>query len=339
MDYCTILEGILDDHFEILEIITPLPCRSSFSRLMSVLSHECPKLNWLEITFSNNHAGIQLALVTPETPTPQLSFSLDHLKSLSLYRHSWLEEDDEPLPLVSLESVLGIIGQTCPELEELDFSNFPNIDEKRSILALLLGQDLARAIFPTGGLWSRYLLLYKLRIPTKYLNPACFTLQTLNPFRVDHYGAEYAFALRHLPKLRHWCYKNNEDDVHIPIYLIKALCRAEEEKELPTHQLQQEAFEAACRTSAAALNLNVGGTSSTTLLSGPLSSITHTGGVSVRDWNAMTAVGFMCPDLTLIRFKDDDNLDDYLSTYSTLAYEKMFKDCWSMVIRSETLFN
>jgi len=86
--------------------------------------------------------------------------------------------------------------------------------------------------------------------------------------------------------------------------------------------------------------LNVGRASSSTLLSGPLSSITHIGGISVRDWNALTAVGLMCPDLTLIRFKDDDNLDDYLSTYSTLAYEKMFKDRWSIqVIRSEKLFN
>ena len=109
MDYCTILEGILDDHFEILEIITPLPCRSSFFKLMAVFSQRCPKLKWLDITFSNNHAGIQLA-VSPGTPSPQLTFCLDHLKSLSLYRSSWLEEDDEPLPLVSLESVLGIIA-------------------------------------------------------------------------------------------------------------------------------------------------------------------------------------------------------------------------------------
>jgi len=295
---------------------------------MAVLSHKCPKLKWLEITFSNNHAGIQLA-VTTETPTPQLSYSLDHLKSLSLFRSSWLQQD-EPLPLISLESLLGIIGQICPKLEELDFSDFSNIDEKKSILALLMGQDLARALFPPGGMWARDSVLYKLRIPTKYLSPVCFTLERLLPFRVDHYGAEYAFALRHLPKLRHWNFKNTGDDEDIPIYLIKALHRAEEEKD--SHQLQQEAFEAACRSSAAVLNLNVEASSST-LLSGPLSSIKNIDYVSVRDWNALTAVGTMCPHLNVIDFQDVDNPDDYVSTYSTSQYGKMFKDCWSMVYR------
>jgi len=127
-----------------------------------------------------------------------------------------------------------------------------------------MGEDLARALFPQEDEgWAEDSVLCKLRMPTMYLNPLCFTIhgftmEKLNPLDVPHYGSVHAFLFRHLPKLRSWgC------NVMTPISLIKALHRAEEQ---PLHADQQAAFEEDCRASAAALNLDV--TSSSTLLSG-----------------------------------------------------------------------
>ena len=44
--------------------------------------------------------------------------------------------------------------------------------------------------------------------------------------------------------------------------------------------------------------------------------------VSVRDWNALTAVGTMCPHLTFIDFEDVDNPDDYTCQHTPLYYTK-----------------
>jgi len=242
MDYCTILDGLLDESLEHLELSTPPPSRESFTKLMWVIASRCPQLKTLSITFFNKNLGVKLAV----TPEPILNPRLENLHTLGLCS----EDRDRGVVLPCLESVLGIIGQTCPKLEVLDMSDFCNL-EKRSILALLMGEDLARALFPLEGqLWAKH--LNKLRIPTKYLSPICFTLKELNVLDIPHYGAEYAFALRHLPKLSHW---HENSSSQIPDHLIKALFKADQEEELNSEL--QAAFEEQCRLFALALNLNV----------------------------------------------------------------------------------
>lgn len=192
--------------------------------------------------------------VTPALISHLMSY-LNQLYSLRLSSNTSQE-------LVPLESLLSIIGQTCPKLKKLDILACSYIEpEKRCILALLVGEDLARALFPqVDEGWAEDSVLCKLRMPTMYLNPLCFTLETMIPLYVRHYGSVYAFLLRHLPKFKSWSCNGIDE---IPVGLIKALHRAEEK---PLHADQQAAFEEDCRASAAALNLDI--TSSSTLLSG-----------------------------------------------------------------------
>lgn len=362
-DCCFILDAILDESLIDLDINIPFTySRSSFSQLMCVIAFRCPKLSTLTITFFEKKAGsIKLTRRAPIKRISHLGSPLECLTSLRLFSPG----HQPPTYPYNLESVLGIIGQTCPKLENLDMGDFRR-KKKRSILALLLGPTLICDLFPLADEgWTRESVLYKLRIPTKYLNACCFTLKTLTPMQVPRYGSEHAFALRHLPKIQSWD-PDSRSAGAIPVRLIKAIHKAEEK---PLHPDQQAAFEDACRASTIALarrqapvtssfsrnvqlELNLKVAAASTLLSGngaycfdnivvitflytlagPLS-IETISNVPVRDGNALAAVGFLCPHLTSIGFEDDKNPDDYVANDVTSVYRTMFKDRWSTVWR------
>lgn len=67
-------------------------------------------------------------------------------------------------------------------------------------------------------------------------------------------------------------------------------------------------------------------------LLGPLS-VERIANVRIRDLNALTAVGRMCPQLTSIDFEEDDNQDDYLSAEVIAIYKTIF-NTWSTVRRT-----
>ena len=224
LDYCVILDGILDVQCLRLEISTPPPSRFSFRKLMSVISNRCPYLYRLYITFCDNNSGMVLSKSSTVSHHPQLNNLLDlHLLT------------ENPVPNFILEPVLSIIGSTCPELTSLYLNAFANIG-KKLVLNLLIKRDFIDALFPEENEgWCKDSLLENLRIPTEFLNPLCFTLQQFDVLRKNahsDYGSEYVFALRHLPALELWYPEGGPCDLNIPVHLIKTLCRAEEEREL-----------------------------------------------------------------------------------------------------------
>ncbi len=233
LDYCVILDGILDVQCLRLEISTPPPSRFSFHKLMSVISNRCPYLYRLYITFCNNNSGMVLSKSTTVSYYAQLNNLLD----LHLFT-------ENPVPNFILEPVLSIIGSTCPELTSLYLNAFANMGKKLT-LNLLIKRDFVEALFPVENEgWCEDSLLEKLRIPTEFLNPLCFTLQQFDVLHKNahfDYGSEYVFALRHLPALKFWYPEGGPCDLNIPVHLIKTLFRAEEEREL--HSEIQAAFE------------------------------------------------------------------------------------------------
>jgi len=281
-DIVAVLDCILDERFleEENELYLEIPFLSmkSISKLLSVIGHRCPGLEYLEINFKPGYDPIDtsggLVALEPFQQGPMLS----SLRSLTLnfednpYESSW----------DCNTSILGIIGKCCPTLSILSYNGISL--RKKDVLELIFVGELAAILFPShefdemseedsnklmkfmfgkppkgkktafDGNWSRDSVLPGLRVPPEFLNPLCSTLREL------HYFDEWrgfipdpftdsllAFALRHLPEL---VTQTPSHDKVIP--LIKLIYKTE--KMLEVRQLN---FGEACRKAAHSIGFQV----------------------------------------------------------------------------------
>ncbi len=266
-DVTVMLDCILDSSFLKLELTIPFPSFQSFCSLLSVISDRCPHLEKLAIHFkhigtdkSKAMSPITKPVVLPLTPLPCLT-------SLSLLdgRKALHNKPDYGF-------IFSIVGKCFPLLSTFRFKEFHL--RKLDVIKLIVKEELVDIIFTRPSQddegWSADSVLASLRIPTEYLNPICFTLETMytDPamcclcttsgrcLSEDWSIAPFAFALRHLTRL-HTVDLEHAGDNDWTAETIKIIYKA------PTDHTTQRDFEKDCREAALRVGLTI---ASSTLL-------------------------------------------------------------------------
>ena len=140
LDYCIILDSIVDVSCRVLDISISLPSQSGFEKLMSVITHRCPKLDKLYIC-AEYYRGMVLSNTSAISNS---HIALNHLTLLH-FTNQYLAENHH------LESLSTIVGATCPNLTDLRLDNFDNNGNKKLILFLLIKKELVDALFSGKG--------------------------------------------------------------------------------------------------------------------------------------------------------------------------------------------
>lgn len=176
-DTFAIIECLLDEHFSSLEVCIPFPAFESFSALVAFISHRCPKLENLKVTFKQNFEKTFHSNQDKESSyTIPPGSSLLSLKSLTL---CWYDRPQHQDVEDTSQSLLSIVGKQCPVLAKLKVDGI--FLEKLDIVALILNADMAAILFPKTEhyRWTNNSDLQGLRIPSQFLNPLCGTLREL----------------------------------------------------------------------------------------------------------------------------------------------------------------
>jgi len=281
-DIPAVLDCILDERFleeqNELKLKIPFLSMKTISKLLSVIGHRCPGLEYLEIRFHGGYKPIDSSDGLIALEQIQQVPTLSSLRSLTLnfngmnpYESSW----------DCNTSVLGIIGKFCPTLSNLSYYGISL--RKKDVLELIFVGDLAAILFPSyefyemsedyldsllgsvfgkppngtkstfDGNWSRDSVLPGLRVPPEFLNPLCSTLRKFDYFNDWEYNPDpftdslLAFALRHLPNLET---QTPSHDKVVP--LIKLIYKTE--KMLEVRDLN---FGEACREAAQSIGFQV----------------------------------------------------------------------------------
>ncbi len=260
-DIFAFVDCILDSEFKSLQVCVPIfPISKSFAGLMAIITHRCPNLEHLEVSFpvsSLLQTKSTFCLNQNELYIIQPGSLLPSLKSLKLNftgTWSWLSVPyyTRILQFDDSHSLLSIVGKLCPVLTKLEVTR-ADFTRKRDIVALIVNAEMTDVLFPKDGHpWSQNSDFSSLRIPLQFLNPLCLTLKELI---LDSRKLEalksvcesvYAFALRHLPQLE----KIGVEPYLKPIEILKLLYQA-----MDTYD--QKPFEEAWRKAASRLGLDV----------------------------------------------------------------------------------
>lgn len=212
------LDCILDIcYVDTLKINIPYEGFESYSRLFSIISHRCPKLRCLSITFYSIRK-LSLKHITSRLAYSDLS-QVDHrltcLEKLDLHHGTDVIPSDcsicvrLPFANKSKTSILSIVGEYCPILTSLNVEGFYIRNE--DMLALIIGAS-ANILFPINDdQWTNDAVIKSLLVPTELMTPLSFTLRHLELTSLCCHLRCYcnpiisapttAFALRHFPVL------------------------------------------------------------------------------------------------------------------------------------------
>ncbi len=174
----------------------------SFSSLIFIIARRAPKLEKLKIYIVNTSGTTSLVTADSLEPIFSNGSRLLSLKKLVICN------DDSRQPGLTLmngshRSVLSVIGEYCPALDELVVERFTLA--KKDLVGLILG-TLVDIVLPTGEeKWSEDPVLRNLRISHEFATPLCSTLLSLSLSNclvsfIDG-SSTLAFLLRHLQKL------------------------------------------------------------------------------------------------------------------------------------------
>jgi len=206
VDIWAFFDSVLDESFEELETHVVFRGAEANALLISTIAKRSPYLKKLKLNFKFDCTQCSPQLV----PMIQSLDSLHHLTSLTLY-HLAGHFDDNP--------VLTFIGKSCPSLTHLRLAK-SNPTSKHDILAIILGELVDFLIGPHQVFdvqpyrrfkkvnWAEDSALGRLRVPSKYLTPLCYTLRHLELIEcINHHYYPVidptiaTFILRHMPLL------------------------------------------------------------------------------------------------------------------------------------------
>lgn len=246
VDLWVFLDCVLDESFQELETYLSFREAEPNSNLIPTIAKRSPLLKQLKLNFkfmgdwSRNKSDWE-PLIRP------LNF-LHNLTSLTLFH---LQTDFEP-------NILSFIGKCCPSLSHLCLKKGSHTT-KHDVLAILLGELVEHLIGPKERIpkdpywqfkkvnWAEDVALGRLRVPSEFLAPVCFTLRHLELAEDRPIGdgpvmesTTAAFILRHLPLLEKLEFCSGTEK---GIQLLHV--ETEEAEEKPG--IFQEGFEKACR--------------------------------------------------------------------------------------------
>jgi len=266
------LDCSLDEHFTKLRITSLFPATDeSFSTLMSIIAHRSPKLEELNITFSYNATKRGASNDIFEHPDSSLmqDSRLCCLKSLTISKNDSMWRPRQ-VGIESPKSILKTVGRYCPSLSKLSLDGMCFM--AKDIIDFIMIGEISDVLFPTqfGG-WS-YSVFDGLRIPPRYLNPLCFTLEELSvtSYNCRDYCCDcwmcdstsvIAFLLRHLPELQ-----TTDSTSSISSDITNAICLLYEKSK--STEIQQAKFEEACQEAASRIDFKSVLTTSPAILPG-----------------------------------------------------------------------
>ena len=269
LDVCAVLDCLLDDDFTALELNLPSQTIKVFSSLLAIIAHRSPKLKELVIKF--NKVGLRLeAAFTDGPPTKKMKLEPDSnsshslLPSLSSISLLYTEPGSSGVPLLYADetgnqSILSIVGKSCPALSKLLVSNFRF--RKQDALGLILG-DFADVLFsPDNQKWIENSVLQSLWVPKEFQSPLCSSLAKLELYCLcpdaswkdcicynSFSKTAYAFTLRHLRNLKSVSFHKSTREFQkdcIGPYILETLKKDKVESQ--QNELEEICLEAASR--------------------------------------------------------------------------------------------
>ncbi len=264
-DTFAIIDSTLDNHFKKLEVCVPFPALESFSDLMAIITHRCPKLEALKVSFRHkfktalrfSKSRLDKGMNVFERKE-QSNYTMPPESSLPCLKSLILDFDDAVYQTChyvdeSRESLLSIVGRLCPVLANLEVGRV--CTNRMDVVALIVNANMADILFPkVGHGWSQDTVFRGLQIPSELLNPLCSTLKkliidqsSLGVPRQDS-NSTFAFALRHLPYLEYLGL--DKGSYYFPFCVVKQLYQV-------GNAVCQKGFEMAWRTAASSIGLDV----------------------------------------------------------------------------------